>query len=247
MTKDPRNDVEGEGKIHPDKKKMELNAKEAQDKMQAEQAVAQAREAEQTAQQAQEKAEEAKHQQRVAEGEAEADKPAKEGKAETAKSADEGAKKAVSEEDAEEVEAVESPYQVKAKPELDEATAAALRLRAQKKARQPAFRRQEWWRYKDLGGKDAPWRRPRGMHSKMRRHYKYRPPVVSVGYRGPAAVRGLHPSGFVEVLVHRPEDLEPVDPKTQAVRIGGTVGGRKAEAITKAADERGIRVLNRRD
>ena len=101
-----------------------------------------------------------------------------------------------------------------------------------------------------LGGKGkegyAPWRKPTGIHSKARRHYKYRPPVVSIGYRGPNAARGLHPSGFEEVLVHRPEDLAPIDPKTQAARVGRTVGGRKASAIEKKADELGIRILNRR-
>ncbi len=145
------------------------------------------------------------------------------------------------------VEVVEEEgYRVKAKPELDEATKEALALREAKKAKQPTFRRQEWWRYKELGGKHAPWRRPNGIHSKMRRHFKYRPPVVSIGYRGPVAARGLHPSGFEEVLVHRPEDLEGIDAKTQAARVGGTVGGRKAEMIEKRADEMGIRILNRR-
>lgn len=146
----------------------------------------------------------------------------------------------------EELEVVAEAHVARAKPTLSEETEAALRLRAAKKAKQPRFRRHEWWRYKELGGKDAPWRNPQGIHSKARRHFKYRPPVVSIGYRGPALARGLHPSGFAEVLVHRPEDLAPVDPKTQAVRIGGTVGGRKAEAIQKKADELGIRVLNRR-
>ncbi len=145
------------------------------------------------------------------------------------------------------VEVVEEEgYRVKAKPELDEATKEALALREAKKAKQPTFRRQEWWRYKELGGKKAPWRRPDGIHSKMRRHFKYRPVVVSIGFRGPVAARGLHPSGFEEVLVYRPDDLDAIDPKTQAARVGGTVGGRKAEMIEKKADSMGIRVLNRR-
>jgi large subunit ribosomal protein L32e len=140
----------------------------------------------------------------------------------------------------------ESGYQAKAKPELDDATRAALDLRAQKQKQNPRFRRHEWFRYKKLGGKHAPWRRPTGIHSKQRRHFKYRPPLVSIGYRTPAAARGLHPSGFEEVLVHRPADLEGLDPKIHAARVGGTVGGRKAELIEKRADQLGVRVLNRR-
>jgi large subunit ribosomal protein L32e len=89
------------------------------------------------------------------------------------------------------------------------------------------------------------WRKPRGIHSKMRRHYGYRPPIVSIGYRGPKDVRGYHPSGFKEVMVHNPAQLEKMDPKTQAARVGGTVGYKKKLAIEKRADELGIRVLNR--
>lgn len=134
---------------------------------------------------------------------------------------------------------------VKAKPELTEAKKTALRKRSEKKI--PKFRRQEWFRYKKIGGKNAPWRKPRGMHSKMRMHLKYRPNVASIGYRTPAESRDLHPSGFEEVLVYRPADLDGIDAKTQAARIGGTVGGRKAADITAAADKAGIRILNRRN
>jgi len=140
----------------------------------------------------------------------------------------------------------EEKYVPRAKPELDDETRDALGIRRAQKEKEPEFRRQEWWRYKKLGGKEAGWRRPRGIHSKMRRHYKYRPPVASIGYRTPVVARGLHPSGFEEVLVHRPADLAALDSKKQAARIGGTVGGRKAEQIEKAADKAGIRVLNRR-
>ncbi|MEE9223653.1 MAG: 50S ribosomal protein L32e, partial [Thermoplasmata archaeon] len=99
-----------------------------------------------------------------------------------------------------------------------------------------------WFRYVRLGDS---WRKPRGLHSKMRRGYKYRPNLVSTGYRGPKAVRGFHPSGFQEVMVFRVEDLEDVDPKKQAARIGHSVGSKKREEIEKVADKKGIRVLNR--
>ncbi len=58
--------------------------------------------------------------------------------------------------------------------------------------------------------------------------------------------KGLHPSGFREVMVHNSSDLEPIDPETQAARGGSTVGARKREHIYSRADELGIRVLNRR-
>lgn len=133
-------------------------------------------------------------------------------------------------------------YVVKAKPELSEETTDALAKRALISGRRPAFKRQEWFRYSKLGEK---WRRPKGIHSKMKRNLKRRPPVVDIGFRGPRLARGLHPSGFVEVLVHNVDMLEDIDPKVQAVRIGKTVGTRKRIMIEDRAEELGIRVLNR--
>jgi large subunit ribosomal protein L32e len=136
----------------------------------------------------------------------------------------------------------EGEYVTKRKPELDDQTKALLLKREEIDSRRPQFLRQEWFRYQKLEGK---WRKPRGIHSKMRRHYGYRPPIVSIGYRGPAEVRGLHPSGFQEVMVFNVSQLNGIDPKVQAVRIGGTVGARKRGDIIAKADQEGIRVLNR--
>ncbi|MDR1690496.1 MAG: 50S ribosomal protein L32e [Candidatus Methanoplasma sp.] len=149
----------------------------------------------------------------------------------------------VEDEDGPEAEIVESGgYVVKAKPELSDETAEALAKRAIISGRRPAFKRQEWFRYSKLGEK---WRKPKGIHSKMKRQLKRRPPMVDIGFRGPITARGLHPSGFEEVLIYNVEGLENIDPKVQAVRIGGTVGTKKRIAIEDRASELGIRVLNR--
>ena len=132
----------------------------------------------------------------------------------------------------------------KQKPVLDEATQAALDARKAQKKVQPKFRRQEWFRYSRL--KRTGWRKPKGYQSSQRMNRKYRSPMARVGYGKIASVRNLHPSGFEEVLVHRPEDLDGIDPAVQAARVGSTVGGRKRVFIHERADELGIRVLNRR-
>ncbi|MCX6671069.1 MAG: 50S ribosomal protein L32e, partial [Euryarchaeota archaeon] len=90
------------------------------------------------------------------------------------------------------------------------------------------------------------WRRPTGYTSKLRINLKYRPSKVRVGFRAPKIVRGLHPSGFEEVMIHTVKELETIDPKKQAVRIGGTVGTKKRLDIAKRAGELDIRVLNMR-
>lgn len=132
----------------------------------------------------------------------------------------------------------------KQKPVLDEATQEALSLRAAQKKKTPSFRRTEWFRYKRLSR--SGWRAPHGMDSKQRRNYRYRGSLVRVGHGKVAAARGLHPSGFKEVMVQNTTDLETIDPETQAARVGRGVGGRKREHIYSRADELGIRVLNRR-
>ncbi len=88
------------------------------------------------------------------------------------------------------------------------------------------------------------WRAPRGNLSKRRRRIKGKGAVVEAGYRGPKAVRGRHPSGFEEVLVERPEELEDLDGDRQAARIASGVGGRKRERIEEVAEAEEIRVLN---
>jgi large subunit ribosomal protein L32e len=117
----------------------------------------------------------------------------------------------------------------------------ALKLRERVKKKKPKFVRQESWRYKRL---KENWRRPKGLDNKMRRKIKGWPPIVNVGYRGPKIARGLHPSGYKEVLVHNVEEIKKVDPKTQAVRIAHTVGKRERAKILAESRKRKITVLN---
>ena len=130
------------------------------------------------------------------------------------------------------------------KPVLDEETVAALSFRAKQKKKQPAFKRQEWYRYKRLSR--SSWRKPSGLQSKVRLNRKYRPPMARIGYRKISSVRGLHPSGFEEVMVHKSSDLDVLDPETQAVRIGARVGNRKRLDIHDRANSLGLRILNQR-
>ncbi len=133
-------------------------------------------------------------------------------------------------------------YHSKQKPKIEKNRKIALALRKIKKRKEPEFLRQEWFRYKRIKPK---WRKPKGLHSKYRKNLRYRPKLVRIGFRGPRNARGLHPSGFEEILVYNPDDLDNLDPSTQAIRIGSTVGTRKRVMIKKKAEKIGIRILNR--
>ena len=116
-----------------------------------------------------------------------------------------------------------------------------VRIAKEKRRRQPEFRHEQahrWIRVKDS------WRKVRGIDSATRQKRKGRIPMVSAGYRKPKAIRGLHPSLYEEVLVHRPDDLEGLDPDIHAIRIGSTVGQRKRVDIIQKAEAMLLRVLN---
>lgn len=141
------------------------------------------------------------------------------------------------------VDQKEEAYHPKIKPQLSKKEAEQLVIRRQIKKRTPHFLRDEGFRYKRI---PKNWRRPTGFTSKLRINLKYRPSKVRVGFRAPKIVRGFHSSGFKEVMIHTVKELERIDPKKQAVRIGGTVGTKKRLEIAKRADELAIRVLNMR-
>ena len=105
----------------------------------------------------------------------------------------------------------------------------------------PRFLRQESWRYVRIGGS---WRKPRGIDSKMRISDKGWPKLVKIGYRSPESCRGLHPTGLKDILVHTINDLIGLNPDTDAIRLGSSVGARKRRQLVGRAHEMGLKVLN---
>jgi large subunit ribosomal protein L32e len=116
-------------------------------------------------------------------------------------------------------------------------------LAARKKIAQtrPKFIRQESWRYDRLAEN---WRKPKGKDNKMRKQKSGMPALVKVGYRSPKAARGLHPSGYRDILIHNTQELIKLDSKRDAARIAHTVGKKKRIEIINKALELGIKVLN---
>ena len=135
------------------------------------------------------------------------------------KGKDQEGKKEKKEDIVEIVEKEKGAYSPKIKPQLGEKEKEHLMIRWQIKKRTPYFLRDEGFRYKRI---PQNWRRPSGITSKLRINLKYRPSKVRVGFRSPKLVRGLHASGFEEVMIHTVNELEAVDAKkTVWFRITG--------------------------
>ncbi len=118
-----------------------------------------------------------------------------------------------------------------------------LEIRKEMKSREPDFVRFESWRYVRI---HPEWRKPKGIDNHMRLSVKGWPHLVKIGYRGPRKIRGLHPSGYRDVLVHNFEELEKLSPSLDAARLGGGVGKKKKVQLVRRAKELNIRVLNGR-
>jgi len=117
----------------------------------------------------------------------------------------------------------------------------ALKVRARARNKKPEFVRQESWRDSKFS---LSWRRPRGLDNKVRRKIKGWPASPSTGYKGPKIARGMHPSGYMEVIVNNAEAVAAVDPTTHAIRIAHTVGRKKRAVIIAEAKRLNIKILN---
>ena len=90
------------------------------------------------------------------------------------------------------------------------------------------------------------WRKPRGQHNKQREQKKAKGALPKPGFGSPIAVRGMHPSGFFEILISSAKELEGFDPKTHAVRIRAAVGKRTRTGLQEKVRAEGFKVLNPR-
>jgi large subunit ribosomal protein L32e len=124
---------------------------------------------------------------------------------------------------------------------LDTETKRLLNIRKKQKSKKPTFKQTDSHKKKKLADH---WRKPDGIHNKTRYSKHGKCPLVEAGYGSPAAVRGLHPSGFEEIIVNNIKEAEALKTDRQAGRIARTVGARKRSLIEKKAAELGLKILN---
>jgi len=115
-----------------------------------------------------------------------------------------------------------------------------IRVRVDKGA---VFKRDGYGKKRQLSDS---WRKPKGQHNKQREQKKAKGVLPKPGFGSPIAVRGMHPSGFFEVLISSVKELDGIDPKTHAIRIGATVGERTRGGLQEKAITEGFKVLNAR-
>jgi large subunit ribosomal protein L32e len=116
-----------------------------------------------------------------------------------------------------------------------------LRVRTRQKSKKPEFNFHDSHKKKRLG---TSWRKPRGLHNKLRQQIAAKGKLVRPGFGSPRAVRGFHPCGLPEVLVNNVAEL--TEAQGCVVRIASAVGMKKRLDIQAKAAEMGLRVLNPR-
>ena len=114
-------------------------------------------------------------------------------------------------------------------------------LRKQIKSKKPDFIRQDANKKKRL---ERRWRKPKGLHSKIRLNLRGRAKGVSQGYRSPKKVRGLYNTTLRQSRIISIKDLEKLDPKENCIIISSSLGNKKRIDILKKAKERGFVISN---
>jgi large subunit ribosomal protein L32e len=116
-----------------------------------------------------------------------------------------------------------------------------LEIRSTIKGKKPTFTRQESHRKKKL--ESGEWRKPRGMHSKMRLHQRGKKRSPETGWGSPQEVEGLHPSGLRPVVVATTHQIDALKKEEGAI-IGSTVGMKKRAMLSEHAKKKNVKVLN---
>jgi large subunit ribosomal protein L32e len=119
-----------------------------------------------------------------------------------------------------------------------------LKIRKSLKARKPNFIRED---YQKRACIPLPWRKPRGLHSKLRHRFAGHRALVDPGYGSPKAVFGLSPSGYEQMLIHTVSELQKLNSKTQGAILGSTIGLPRKIALLTEAKKLGVKVLNVKD
>lgn len=114
------------------------------------------------------------------------------------------------------------------------------KIKQEIKKNKPAFHRQN---YGALPRIKSSWRKPKGIHSKLRHGFAGHRTRVEPGFGTPAELRGIGKEGLIPVLVHTTKDLQGLDTKKHGVILAHT-GLKKKTMLVKIAQEKKFAILN---
>jgi len=121
-----------------------------------------------------------------------------------------------------------------------------LEVRKYIKSRKPEFIRQDAHKKPRLSR--SSWRKPKGLHSKIREQRKGRRRLPEQGYRSPIEVRGMHNSGVFPIVVNSFTDIVNLskqfpDKNSVGVIVGSVGKKKKVELIEKILSMK-LKILN---
>ncbi|MBN1386761.1 50S ribosomal protein L32e [Candidatus Woesearchaeota archaeon] len=119
-----------------------------------------------------------------------------------------------------------------------------LKIRKEMKAKKPEFTAQDSHK---AGRVQKKYRRPKGIHSKIRMGWKSYKKKIKVGYKSPCAVRGLSVQGLIPVVVANAAAVRAIDPGIQGAVISSSVGMKRREELIRLLVEKKVIILNIRD
>ncbi len=108
------------------------------------------------------------------------------------------------------------------------------------KKKLPRFTRQDAHKKKKLAKK---WRKPKGLHSKMREKLRGYRKSVNAGYGTPRSLRGLDSEGNKMFFVKSEKDLEGLSSGSAIIVSSGT-GAKKIIAIIEKAKKLNLKIKN---
>ncbi len=115
-----------------------------------------------------------------------------------------------------------------------------ITLRNERKSRKPNFLRTS-----SVGKKQfTNWRKPRGLHNKLRLHKAGHINLPSIGYGSPKDVRGLSRNGLILFQISNIYDVNSIDKEKHIAIIDKSVGMKKRIEILKKLKELGVKVYN---
>ncbi len=106
--------------------------------------------------------------------------------------------------------------------------------------KKPKFLQQDYHKKPGLKKK---WKRPKGLHSKMRLKKRGYRRGVSKGYKAAKKERGLY-KGLKVIKIGSPKDLKIIEKEKTGIVISKNIGLKKRLEIVKGIEKEGLKVIN---